>query len=172
MKPLLLIDVDGTLNCFPQPTFQQVMEDPADWREATAATQGRTYKIWWRESLAGFMGELHRKELADWLWLTTWEQDARSEIAPLLGLPDFPALPHSEGQARPGPDWWKWLQVRKLWEEELRPIVWLDDDITEEVREWAEELMGDSCLLINPASNPSLTVEDWHRVEEFLLSHV
>ena len=54
-------------------------------------------------------------------WLTSWRDNARFNLAPALGIKDFPVAPFvKEGMTE------EILTLQKFWE---RPIVWIDDEI-------------------------------------------
>lgn len=100
---------------------------------------------------------------ADLVWLTSWEQDAPSEIAPLLGLPDAPALP---------------LRRCTIAEKQQRleeicgkaPLVWVDDQLGAAARRLAAARPAPT-LLIKPDARRGLGARQLARVASFIATH-
>lgn len=169
MKPLLFLDIDGVLNCFPSPLHTQLMETQ-EWRDGDAVTGDRMYRLWWRESVIARINSWHDRDLAEIVWLTTWTYDAASSVAPLMGLKDFLVVGDEKGSENPRDlDWWKWDRVKEIVASSTHPFVWLDDDLYGPVATEAAERYGHQMLAIAPPSNPGLTDEMLDEVEEFLL---
>lgn len=160
-RPLWFMDVDGVLNCYPQPTFDQLMASQ-DWADAVV----NRYKIWWRPSLVSFIHRMVDEGLVQPIWLTTWITKARTELAPALGLPDFPAVEDMAGDLYPGQAWWKWQRVKAL-APASGHFLWTDDQLTGPVRGFATARFPQACFP-TPVSNPGLTVEDEHTIEAYL----
>jgi hypothetical protein len=68
------------------------------------------------------------------VWATTWLEDANTEIAPRLGLPDLPVVtwPEPTGDHQREDQWlglcWK-TRTLVTWAAG-RPFAWVDDEIT------------------------------------------
>jgi hypothetical protein len=74
----------------------------------------------------------------DLVWATTWESEANECLAPLLGLPQLPVVTWLEPSDEPEPAALHW-KTRMLVEWAAgRPFAWLDDEITDADRTWAE----------------------------------
>ena len=178
--PLVLLDVDGVLNAVGLRPDPQVWPD---WQRGEAAAAGRRWPLHWSPSVVAAV--LRWRELADVQWLTTWGHDANGELAALLGLPQLPvAGTHDEPVVAPqaealaevtpaAPDplsgrWWKFDVVRALLERQVRPLVWLDDDLSAdpEVRAWVRRRTR--CLLVAPDPRTGLTAPQLDSVERFL----
>lgn len=144
-RPLLLIDVDGVLN-------------------AINGNQGsRTYAI---HDVLGYPIRF-RHELADWLsrltdhfvpvWTTMWDEDANTELAPLLGLPSLPCIPCHQDRFRVA--MWQdaplHCKVPCIVEHvDDRPFAWIDDEIGRHDLLWAarrdDEIAPTMLLKIDP----------------------
>ncbi|MBK5249926.1 MAG: hypothetical protein JJE50_10950 [Actinomycetales bacterium] len=137
MRPWLLLDVDGPLNPYAAPWFRQGVPPKGYAFHALTLRNGRTYRV----ALNPEHGHRLRllAGLCDLAWATTWLEDANRLVAPLIGLPDdLPVVPLAP-PAVPFPAWgWKTGQVAE-WVGS-RPFVWLDDEITQQTRDWLDAL--------------------------------
>ena len=155
-KPLLLIDVDGVLNPF---TAQVVPEGFSEHRlNGMRVLLSARHGIWLRELSAEF----------DLTWATTWEEDANTVIAPLLGLSELPYIrfsppdPTYEGYTLKLPDVIAFVGDR--------PLAWVDDDLSADVRYWSHwrrTQLGIPTLLVDVY--PRLGLGELHveRLREF-----
>ena len=131
MRPLLLLDVDGVLNPFPEcPTgFEEHDFFPEDDEPVRLA---RVHAEWLRELAATF----------DVAWATGWGDDANRLLGPFFGLPDcavapMPPIPFGPAEKVPA--------VAAFAGE--RPAAWVDDSIGPEAHEWASS-RGSPTLLV------------------------
>lgn len=132
--PVLLIDVDGPLNPYAAPPHRR--------------PEGYTTHRWHPEGWHG------RKPLRVWLnpdhgpallalpyrlvWCTTWQGQANTFIAPVLGLPELEYLPFPDSPSRP--------DARLFWKTKYvvewaggQPFVWIDDDTTRYDQEYVDQ---------------------------------
>jgi hypothetical protein len=133
--PAWLLDVDGVLNAVvgQRGTPPKSAGWPQDsWRDFIAEHHGDRFRIVAAEPVLDVVRRAHEEKLAEVQWLTTWEDgDAiLTEMAPKLGLPEFPiAGRQSEfpGWAR----WWKLPITQRVYAEDPdRDLLWTDDDIS------------------------------------------
>ncbi len=122
---MLFLDVDGPLLPFGA--------DPIDLSPNTEPGPARsrlTHAIGHR--LAALPCEL--------VWATTWEEEANTHLAPLLGLPPLPVVRWPEPTASQiHEDRWfglSWKTRTLVTWAAGRPFAWVDDEITEADREW------------------------------------
>nr|WP_116199999.1 hypothetical protein [Amycolatopsis circi] len=108
------------------------------------------------------------------MWATTWEDEANSEIASRLGLPQLPVVrwPEPSSAQERGNQWfglhWK---TRTLVEwADRRPFVWVDDEITDGDREWVRSRHPGRALLHRVEANRGLAEEDFAVIGEWLRS--
>lgn len=135
-RPLLLIDVDNVLNVSPGPRRPN-----ADWQVHKAQGPcGAEYTLHLNPEHGRWLTGL--AELFELTWCTTWWRVANERIAPLVGLPDLPAVEL--------PDVWsnvplnfsaKTPHVRRY--AQGRALAWIDDDIDDRDAEALTRLKPD-----------------------------
>lgn len=132
-RPLLLVDVDGVLNPF-------------------AVRRGVLPRGFTEHAILGYRVLLARHH-GDWLngladrfelvWATTWEDDANTLIAPLVGLPtDLPVIAFPNPQAT---GTWKLPAVAAYVGD--RPAAWIDDDLGSDAVRWRDLRTAPTLLL-------------------------
>src|SRR5215207_6191388 len=145
-RPLLAIDVDGVISLFG-------FDDPPA-RDAARfeLIDGMVHCI----SLAA--GERLRRlgPHYDLVWATGWEEKANDYLPNLLGLPELPVL-HFGPDARFGTAHWKLGPISHY--AAGRRLAWIDDSLSDECREWAEE-RPEPTLLVETES--MYGIEDGH----------
>jgi hypothetical protein len=148
-RPLLFLDVDGTVVPFGRQNGIR-----------SAATVEDPY-------LASINPELGTRLAAlpcDLVWATTWEDEANTELAPLLGLPPLRVVhwpePSSEDELE---DRWFNLhwKTRTLvaWADE-RPFVWVDDEIADTDIAWVADRHPGRALLLSVDAAQGITQHD------------
>ena len=115
MRPLLFLDVDGTLIPFGGNDFGEG-GDPL----LARLNPGHGWRLL-----------MLRCEL---VWATTWMQDANDAICPRLGLPELPVVEWSDADPPEAGLHWKTSDLVD-WAAG-RPFVWVDDEITDVDRAW------------------------------------
>jgi hypothetical protein len=101
----------------------------------------------------------------DLVWATTWLDDANTEIAPRLGLPDLPvvAWPKPTGAQEREGQWfglcWK-TRTLVSWAAG-RAFAWVDDEITEADRDWVAAHHPAPALLRSIDASRGLTDQDF-----------
>ncbi|MEV6160868.1 hypothetical protein AB0L71_02890 [Streptomyces sp. NPDC052052] len=162
MKPLLLIDIDGPLNPYAALMLRRVpvgyalyLTRPAGWDYGSPLPvllnpdHGRSLL-----ALAG------RYEL---VWATTWKDEANRWIGPRLGLPplpyiDWPSMPDDA----PAGTYWKTRYVVEY--AAGRPFAWVDDEVTEQDREWVREQGAAEALLLWIDPRTGLLADDFEEL--------
>jgi hypothetical protein len=99
------------------------------------------------------------------VWATTWLEDANSEIAPRIGLPNLPVVAWPEPtRADEQEDQWLGLcwKTRTLvnWAAG-RPFAWVDDEITDADRDWVSAQHPGPALLRSVDPSLGLTEQDF-----------
>ncbi|MFE0460445.1 HAD domain-containing protein [Kitasatospora sp. NPDC058965] len=120
-KPLLFLDVDGVLNpAAPPPGAGFEEHDLLGFRVLLAPVHG----VW--------LAEL--AQVYELCWATTWEEDANTHLAPLLGLPPLPVVRFRGYRPQPGDPRVRLMELLSgaKWAPLLRhaggrPFAWVDD---------------------------------------------
>ncbi|WP_035803360.1 HAD domain-containing protein [Kitasatospora mediocidica] len=120
-KPLLYLDVDGVLNPVePHPVTDFDAHSVLDFRVLLSPRHGD----WLREL----------EQVYELCWATTWEEDANTHLAPLLGLPPLPVVRFAGYRPQAGDPRVRLMELLSgaKWAPLLRhangrPFAWLDD---------------------------------------------
>jgi hypothetical protein len=156
-KPLLLLDVDGVLIPW------QAKTPPSDyqWFELQHRVGGTDTK----ESglLSPSIGTrlLRHTERFQLVWATGWEHEANRVIAPILGLPELPVI---EFPRDADGTFVKLVTVSRI--PSAAAVVWVDDELTEEAKDWARTRPG-TTMLIDVDPGTGITHENLDRVSSF-----
>jgi hypothetical protein len=172
--PVWLLDIDGVLNVLggkPDPSAWPARS----WRRfpATDARTRVTWPIVAAEPVAAFIREVHESGRAEVRWHTTWQESAR-QIADRMELPDFEVQWAPEfGDGHDAPAWWKLAGALRVIEDEHRPLIWTDDEATENripARQY-ERINRFPNLLIAPRQHIALTRKHLRTIDRHL-THV
>jgi hypothetical protein len=156
-QPLLFLDVDGPL--LPFGGSQQREARPGD-----AAPHLAQLHVEAGPRLARLSCTL--------VWATTWLQDANTEIAPRLGLPDLPVVtwpeptPEQEREDRWFGLCWK-TRTLVSWAAG-RPFAWVDDEISDADRDWVSGNHPGPALLRSVDASRGLLDVDLAALEAWL----
>jgi len=136
-RPLLLMDVDGVLNPYPDcpDGFGEFDFFPEDDEPVRLATIHRD----WLHELA---------ESFTMVWATGWGDDANRLLCPHFGLPELPVIAFPPVPFDPAA---KVPAIADFATEHA--VAWVDDVVTSEARTWAQA-----------RSHPTLLVEVDHRL--------
>ena len=148
-RPILAVDVDGVISLFG-------FDDPPDRSVARfELIDGMVHCI----SNSAGPRLLRLAEHYDLVWATGWEERANDLLPALLGLPELPVVTF-DGAAVFGSSHWKLGPLEDF--SRGRPLAWIDDNIDEDCRGWAQrrEQGGDPTLLVPTESH--LGIEEAH----------
>jgi hypothetical protein len=170
-KPYLFLDVDGVLNAF---EFDSNFATFTDFEvHEVTVDEGNGFRMIYDLCLSRSMGRAIAALPAEIVWVTTWERNADSMVAPIVDLPrGLRVLDKPDGFAGHDTDW-KFDVVRSALTSDMRPFVWIDDDMEtfrserESARAWSATLPVES-LLLSPDPRSGLTHGDLDAVEDFL----
>ena len=152
--PIWFLDIDGVVNAAGD-------DLPRHLTRTEATTAGTTWPIHYSPEVVEFINMVHRGRLAEIRWLTTWGQDARTSFAPSVGLDEFPAYDMYDGV-----DWWKAEIVTGSIADEQRPVIWTDDDISDDDTKRLATFTI-STMTVAPITEDGLVASDLLRVLEF-----
>jgi hypothetical protein len=94
------------------------------------------------------------------IWATTWEDEANTYLAPLLGLPELPFVAWSSPRSKPSEGvFWKTPEV--VSRAGGRPFAWLDDEITGADRDWVDAHHPGPSMLLQIDPGIGLLPEDF-----------
>jgi hypothetical protein len=157
-KPLLLLDVDGVLNCFGSmwtPGYEGRSFLPV-------MTSQHGYRIRVPKRMPELIGGL--LDVFQPVWATAWEEEAHPFFREALNLDDEP-WPHISWVAREGLDMprlstpersWKRPWVEAYVKEAGRPWCWIDDEPTDQDVEWAANMRPEG-LIVRTRPHAGLT---------------
>jgi hypothetical protein len=156
-RPLLFLDVDGTLLPFGQDPQRQPGDAAPDSHLARLSPE------------VGFRLATLPCEL---VWASTWEDEANAEVAPRIGLPRLPVVnwpePSAEGERE---DQWFGLhwKTRALVQWATgRSFAWADDEITDADRDWVSAHHRGRALLHHVDSSQGLINADFAALDAWL----
>lgn len=158
-RPLVYLDVDGTLLPLGGATLPNTLDGWTDWQLPS------------NPQLANVDATHGPRLLAlpcDLMWATAWRHDANDVIAPLLGLPTLPVVGLPDE-----PDWYAtdtvhWKTAALIDTAAGRPFVWIDDEITDLDRAWVTAHHDGDALLHRVDSMIGLTGADLTIVTDWL----
>jgi hypothetical protein len=151
--PILFLDVDGVISLFGFAPGAEQLPGPLHWIDGIA------------HFIPEDVGErlVRLAESFELVWATGWEERANEHLPFILGLPfrDLPYLTF-DGRAVFGSAHWK-LDAIDAYAAD-RPAAWIDDNIDEECRAWAQGRNAPT-LLVHTDPAIGLTAE---HVDELL----
>jgi hypothetical protein len=147
-RPILFVDVDGVISVFGFAPGTGELPGPLHWIDGVA------------HCIPGDVGQrlVTLAESFELVWATGWEERANDHLPYLLKLPS-PRLPclTFDGRAVFGSAHWKIDAVDEY--AGVRPAAWVDDNLGEECRAWAE---GRSAPTLLVETSPSVGLTDEH----------
>jgi hypothetical protein len=161
MRVRVFLDFDGVLN----PEVKPPSGPLTDWCESVVDG----VSVMWSPTVAGRVAALAAR--SEVLWLTTWGQDAQVHLAKLMQLPRFELAGTDKGDAPWR--WWKHDVVTAFWDNDPRPFVWIDDDLTlfDEASDWMGSLPPEQALAIAPNPEVGLTPNHLDTIDRFVTSY-
>lgn len=153
MKPIMLLDVDGVLNVV------GLRIKPI---EVTVCVRGEKLPMPFRPARYAREFMHWAWDMFDVHWMTCWESAANA-LAVWAGLPARPVV--RTRRDHQGTTDWKAHAARRLFTQFYTPLVWVEDGISDEAREWIAEcpsrlfLYADPRVGVTPAHRKQ--IEEW-----------
>lgn len=177
MKPIIFWDIDGVFNPY---QFRPTQAWPKRaWREGQATAAGETYPLSWAVPVIEYVSALVASGRAEHRWLTTWHTDAPA-FAQAVGLPEFEVADAPEHGADMSlfikqrilsgvPAWWKLPAVERA-VGSGRPVIWVDDQITDHVPRRHRDELGRLGLIrfVSPDPDSGLCPSHLRKIDKFL----
>ena len=164
--PVLLLDVDGVVNAV-RPRWSALP------RQATASTNGQTYRLCWAPDLLDRLRSWHLDGRVELRWATTWCPDA-DQLERLWNLPSLPRALSDDDVGSPDRIFLGKLNAAlAVVEEERRALVWVDDDAIPAFGPYRDRLDNapSGALLVTPRPFRGITSEEADLIETFLDDH-
>ncbi len=133
-RPILFVDVDGVISLF---GFERDVEPPGSFH----MVDGIVHCI--GSSAAARLARL--AERFELVWATGWEEKANEYLVHLLEMEGKLPVLTFDGRARFGSAHWKLDAIEAHARE--RPAAWIDDNIDDECRAWAERREAPTLLV-------------------------
>lgn len=179
-RPVLYMDFDGVVNFVGSRTRHTKVaglgylrrngvwanKTPDETWKATHSYGERYFNLNWSAELVRKLDELN----ADWLWLTSWKEDAPEFLDPMLGVKSAGALDWDYSKATNFNHALKFVALLADQDANPRPFVWVDDEAT--VAFDADAFLTPvPHLVVCPDDEVGLTADDLAAITEFVTKH-
>ena len=155
-RPMLILDLDGVISPYGNEA-----------KDGMAVARVGGYLMLYRPDIVAGLNALNNEGDVQLRWLTSWGDDARTRVAPALGLDDVPILAEVENDAMDR-TWWKLRTVLLNLPLGTR-FAWIDDDLKPTWRARLRRTYGTGqCLLLRPDSRLGLPTTELDHVRTFL----
>ena len=167
-RPALLVDVDGVLNAVVGTPYGARKEELA---KATFEDEFMAQNFPIRVPVGTRDRIATLETLFDCVWATSWEERARSELAPRLGFgAEWPVIVFRDDFPDSGT--WKLPAVQRfaeLAENQDRALAWIDDDLEPDALEWAAWRSRDGIptLMVRPDADVGFTERHFKKLLSF-----
>jgi len=158
---VMLVDIDGVFNNFVRPKIDLFLGG-----EFSVGKAHTGHEIAWQPEILDRLLSFHDRGLAEWRWLTTWEDEADILLQGLFNRPErsFEVAGRQDDHSAYH-WWWKELVVKDNYADYDGKVVWIDDELNYSNR---DDYSSDTFLQVKPY--PCLTSDDLDNIERFLTS--
>lgn len=159
----VFVDVDGVINAY------SGKPHVPDWgwpRENGEYVKVLGLGIVYSPDMIQRLGDVTARDDVEALWLTTWVDTARDDLAPVIGLGStWHVVPRTYDEKI----WWKLDAIQSLNTGFTGKVVWVDDDIKffPEAKEWLESCDLD-ILAVSPRTETGITLSQMQRIERYV----
>lgn len=150
-RPIVFLDIDGTLLPLGPGDRSHAVDDPRAWRAQSNPLLGKLHRAPSRALLQ--LG-------AELVWATAWGQDANEVVAPMLALGRLPVVDFDAADELAVPGGLHWKTASLVRYAAGRPFVWLDDEIRDLDQQWVETAHPGPALLHRVSPTPGLNEDD------------
>lgn len=166
--PLILLDVDGVINSLNAVRIKTSLDsNDGKYSKVHINDNKISHHIRWMPNIVDAINSWSNTKLAEIKWLTTWDDNAQTLLAPALKLNHFelardPKLMLSKENA---------AKLNASYDED-RPLIWIDDDLScfgLDREFWSSRK---AMLFVNTRGSYELTNDDVLKIEEFLKNPV
>lgn len=168
-KTILYIDVDGVINSFHR-------TKTAGWKGDWNLAKVIGYKIHWYTELVEELNKLSKREDVEFKWLTTWQDQAVTDLCPALGIEgtgwEVLYAEEQEDLFDRSNGWWKLRAIIKDYTiHQPDKVVWIDDDFKYEgnAMAWAN-FMEETVYPVSPFTDWGMTREEFSGIIEYINS--
>ncbi|MDX3640447.1 HAD domain-containing protein [Streptomyces sp. MB09-02B] len=158
-RPLLFLDVDGTLLPYGGARLPAAAEEWVAWQHTSNPQLAKIDRAHGLRLL---------RLTCEPMWATAWMDDANEVIAPLLGLPRWPVVDLPEAPEEDRADLLHWKTRALVRTAAGRPFVWVDDEITALDRAWVARHHPGRALLHRVEPEVGMTAADFTVVQGWL----
>lgn len=163
-SPIILLDVDGVINCFGYGYGDSMTTDKNI--KVLAYAGNKMVGINYNQSVVDKINKL--SETCKIYWATSWKHTARYRLAPLIGLNDFEVCSYIDKNLIEWDFPMHYLNGRK--------VIWIDDQLGYYLKSEREakgvdivsSILEKNLLLIIPESNKGLQDSHFQKIDDFI----
>ncbi|WP_277212707.1 HAD domain-containing protein [Isoptericola croceus] len=146
-NPLLIIDLDGVISPYGTTAHDDLR-----------LVRAGGHRLLYRPAVIDELNRIHREGRISLRWLTTWGTDARTHVAPAVGLDDFPLLEALDLSLSAR----QWPKIEAVQRQVRigRRFAWIDDDLTPAKQLQLRQRYGADGLPLRPRATVGLTLDE------------
>lgn len=171
--PLIALDVDGALSPISSAS-QKPAEAILEWggeQNMTQATTPGSFGLWVANPVLEFLKKISRTR-AEIQWCTSWMEMAQKCLGDDFKLPEWEVLPTEAEHRSLDNEWFKLKAVRRALEAG-RQVIWIDDDLGNELDDNKDFFNfflknSDNLALIIPEVKIGITQRDLNFIDKKL----